>query len=370
MGILDPHSVRVGLPVVAIGVGVLAAVSDPGRAADVVLLAVAVAVLTAWAWWPRLPTAVLTLGVVGPVVLAAGSGQLEPALFLVSVLTSVVASFERAPARAVAVLVVAAASPVAVRLLMPAQDGFSWWIWVMGMVFPWLLLRLVRRQLELVATLDAARAELAARVVTEERQRIARDVHDLVGHGLAAVLLQITSARHVLRRDVDAADDALASAEAAGRKSMGELRRTMSLLRRDGDSALAAPAAGLDGVGGLVRDAAERGLRVRHEITGDAGRVDEGVALAVHRIVAESLTNALHHAPRTNTAVTVAVGARDVEVSVTSTGPLLPQTDDDRPRYGLVGMRERAEVVGGELSAGPIPGGWAVRGRLPVSTPP
>lgn len=366
---LDARAVRIGVPAVAVGVGVLAAVSDPGPAADAVLVGMAVAALGVWAWWPRLPTIVLALGVLVPVVLALRSGQLEPALFLVSVLTSVVAWWERSPSRAVAVGLLAAVSPGLAALLVPADEGFSWWTWVLGIVFPWLVLRLVRRQLELVATLDVARAELATRVVTEERQRIARDVHDLVGHGLAAVLLQITSARHVLRRDIDAADEAMAAAEAAGRHSMGELRRTMALLRRDGDSALTAPAVGLDGVGVLVRDAATRGLTVRHEITGDPARVNEGVALAVHRIVAESLANALHHAPQAATAVAVAVGPVEVAVQVTSTGPLRPPTDDDRPRYGLVGMRERAEVVGGELWAGSTPEGWLVRGRLPLTEP-
>lgn len=366
----DARAVRVGVAAVAAAAGVLAQVSDPGTVAGAALVAVAVAALLGWAWRPRSPTVVLSIAVLVPVVLATRSGQLEPALFLVSVLAWVVAWFERSTARAVAMGGVAAAAPVLVALLVPTDEGFSWWSWVLGIVLPWLVGRLVRRQLELVATLDAARAELAARAVTAERQRLARDVHDLVGHGLAAVLLQITSARHVLRRDADAADQALAAAEAAGRRSMGELRRTMALLRSDGDGAFAAPAVGLDGVGELVRDAAERGLRVRQEITGEVSRVGEGVALAVQRVVQESLANAVQHAPQAVTTVAVAVGARDVAVEVASIGPVRPAAGDDRPRYGLVGMRERAEVVGGELSAGPTPQGWVVRGRLPLDGPP
>jgi signal transduction histidine kinase len=250
-----------------------------------------------------------------------------------------------------------------------ACDEFSYWTWVLGIVFPWLLGRLVRRQLDLIGRLEAAREELAAQVVTEERRRIARDVHDLVGHGLAAVLLQITSARHVLRRDVDAAEEALAAAEEAGRRSMGELRRTMALLRSDEDSPFAAPSAGIDGVGQLVRDAREHGLEVAYEASGDAGRVEEGVALAVHRIAQESLANAVRHAPEARTAVSVCVGREDVAMEVTSTGRLVPREDDDRPRYGLVGMRERAEAIGGELWAGATSDGWQVRCRLPLNGP-
>lgn len=361
-----PPAVRGGVVVVAVGVAVLAAASDPGSAADLALVGVAVAVLAAWAWWPRLPSLVVALGVIVPVVAAVRSGQFEPALFLVSLLTTGVAWFERSTPVAVGVGVLGAAAPLVVRVLLPAQESFSYWIWVLGIVFPWVLGRLVHRQFDLLARLEAAQRELAARVVTEERQRIARDVHDLVGHGLAAVLLQITGARHVLRRNPDAADEALAAAETAGRASMAELRRTMSLLR----TADAAPAPGLDGVADLVRGAREQGLAVRHTTTGDPAGVDDGQALAVHRIVQESLTNALRHAPHADTVVRVAVGAEDVALDVTSTGPVTPRADDDRPRYGLVGMRERAELAGGELTAAPTPDGWRVRGRIPTRGAP
>jgi len=360
----DPSpGVRAGVAVLAVLIGVLAAVSDPGSAAGLALVALAVVVIGLWVALPRLPSAVVAVGVVVPVVAAARSGQFEPALFLVSMLATGVAWFERSTPVAVAVGVLGAASPLVARLLMPPQESFSYWIWVLGIVFPWVLGRLVRRQFELLARLEAAQRELAARVVTEERQRIARDVHDLVGHGLAAVLLQITGARHVLRRNPDAADEALAAAETAGRASMAELRRTMSLLRNASE---AAPAPGLDGLADLVRDVREQGLAVRHTITGDPAAVDDGQALAVHRIVQESLTNALRHAPRADTAVAVTIGPDDVAFDVTTSGPVTPRADDDRPRYGLVGMRERAELAGGELTAAPTPHGWRVRGRIPA----
>lgn len=364
---VPPAAVRLGLPVVVLGVGALAAFSDPGSGGDLALVAVAVVVLAVSPWWPRVPSVLVAAGVVGPAVVAVSSGQFEPALFLVSLVALGVAWFERSTASAVAVGVLATAAPFVARAFMPASQDFSYWIWALGVVFPWVLGRLVRRQLDLLARLEAAQRELAARVVTEERQRIARDVHDLVGHGLAAVLLQITSARHVLRRSPDAADAALAAAETAGRASMAELRRTMSLLRNPDD---AAPAPGLDGLADLVRGAREQGLPVRHEITGDPAHVDDGQALAVHRIVQESLANAARHAPLAETVVAVTIGADDVALEVTSTGPVTPRTDDDRPRYGLVGMRERAELAGGELSAAPTPDGWRVRGRVPVTRTP
>lgn len=175
------------MAVVGLGIGMLAAVSDPGSAAGLALVALAVVVVVLWVALPRLPALVVALGVIVPVVAAVRSGQYEPALFLVSMLATGVAWFERSMPVAVGVGVLGAAAPLAARLLMPPQESFSYWIWVLGIVFPWVLGRLVRHQFDLLARLEAAQRELAARVVTEERQRIARDVHDLVGHGLAAV---------------------------------------------------------------------------------------------------------------------------------------------------------------------------------------
>ena len=105
-------------------------------------------------------------------------------------------------------------------------------IWIMGIAFPWALGRLAARQSEMAIELDATRRDLAQQALLEERRRIARDVHDLVGHGLAAVMLQVTSARHVLHRDPAAAEEALRSAEDVGRRNMKELRRTVALLRQ------------------------------------------------------------------------------------------------------------------------------------------
>ena len=99
-------------------------------------------------------------------------------------------------------------------------------IWSVAIVFIWVIGRAVVRQERLVVELEGTRHQLAQQALLTERRRIARDVHDFVGHGLAAVMLQVTSPRHVLRRDVDAAEEALRSAEEVGRRSMQELRRT------------------------------------------------------------------------------------------------------------------------------------------------
>src|SRR5690606_8986239 len=136
-------------------------------------------------------------------------------------------------------------APVVAFALLPPDEHFGALSWVLGVGFAVVSGRLVRRQLELGERLQQAHRELAAVAVAEERRRIARDVHDLVGHGLAAVLLHLTGARHVLRRDPDAAEAALAEAETAGRRSMAELRSVMALLRAADDSGTDAPVPGL-----------------------------------------------------------------------------------------------------------------------------
>src|SRR5690606_25549762 len=137
--------------------------------------------------------------------------------------------------------------------------------------------------------------------------RIARDIHDLVGHGLAAMLVQVTSARHVLTRDPKIADEALQTAEDVGRQSMRELRRTVALLRNEGESGLDDPLPRLSQIGELVDAARDRGLEVSYHAQGNLEAVDPAVGLTLHRIAQEALTNAIRHAPNAHTVVTTTV---------------------------------------------------------------
>ena len=135
-------------------------------------------------------------------------------------------------------------------------------IWIMGIVFPWIVGRAFARHGQLVAELEGTRRELAQQAVLAERRRIARDVHDFVGHGLAAVMLQVTSARHVLRRDPASAEEALRSAEEVGRRSMEELRRTVAVLRSDEETGVTPPLPSVDDIPALVDQAQAGGLAV------------------------------------------------------------------------------------------------------------
>lgn len=365
----EPDVFRAAIPWGAAGLVVVAALTDPAGWAELLALALGGAAFGVWARWPRLPMLALTAGVLVPVVLAQSTGGLEGAMFLVSLLAVVVGGWTTSTAILAAAMLAALASPWVVAAVQPG-DSFGWQIWLLGISFPGVMSLIFRRQEVLRAQLVAARSELAEQAAAEERRRIARDVHDLVGHGLAAMLLQVTSARHVLRRDADSADEALRSAEEVGRRSMAELRRTVALLRSDGDSAVAAPLPGLADIGALVDAARSGGLTVEYQAAGDHDAVDDGIGLALYRIAQESLVNAARHAPGSGTVVRTSVEAHQVVLRVDSIGAApqpVPGGESPGRGYGLQGMRERADAVGGAVYAGPTDGGWQVRCTVPLA---
>jgi signal transduction histidine kinase len=265
-------------------------------------------------------------------------------------------------AAAVALGALTAAAPVVVSVIQsPSQIRVA--IWMLAVAFPWAIGRALARQADLAAQLDETRRELDRQALLSERRRIARDVHDFVGHGLAAMMLQVTSARHVLRRDPAAAEEALRSAEEVGRRSMQELRRTVSLLRNDEDRATD-PVPAATEIPTLVEQARSGGLDIEFRLRGDLSQVPDGSGVALYRIVQEALANATRHAPRARTVLGVECGDGQVRLVADTVGPAAAASH--RPGYGLIGMRERAAALGGELAAGPTSDGWRVSCRLPL----
>ena len=240
--------------------------------------------------------------------------------------------------------------------------------WVGGIAILWIFGRVMAYQRQLATELDAARRELAEQALHAERRRIARDVHDFVGHGLAAVMLQVTSARHVIRRDRAAAEEALRSAEEVGRRSMQELRRTVALLRSEDEVAVSPPVLSSGDIPALVDDARAGGLAVELRTRGDLSRIAPSVGIAIYRISQEALANAARHAPRARTVLEIELGEGRASLVAETIGPTVsrPALEPQRPRYGLVGMRERATALGGEFAAGPTTEGWRVSCRLPL----
>jgi signal transduction histidine kinase len=356
------------LPFFSLAFGLVAAVTQPSSAADLALSVVPVAAWSLWAFARNVPLAAVSVAIVVPVVVAQRSGQLEPVMFNAALLAFAAARWSGSLAAAVSLGVLATATPVLVALVQDPME-VAVGIWSVAIVFIWVIGRAVVRQERLVVELEGTRHQLAQQALLAERRRIARDVHDFVGHGLAAVMLQVTSARHVLRRDVDAAEEALRSAEEVGRRSMQELRRTVTLLRSDDEGGVAAPVPTVSEIPALVEQARAGGLAVELHTRGDLSGIPASVGLVLYRIAQEALANAARHAPRARTMLGLELANGRVTLVAETSGPVLARSasERERPHYGLIGMQERATGLGGEFAAGPTADGWQVRCELPVS---
>ena len=215
----------------------------------------------------------------------------------------------------------------------------------------------------------AAHAELkreaTARVaVAEERARIARELHDIVAHAVSVMVLQVG----VVRRRVAAPSedhDLLTAVERAGRTALAEMRRLLAAMRRDGEEAELVPQPGLDGLDSLLAEIHRAGLPVALHVDGDPVPLPRGIDLSAYRIVQEGLTNALKHAHASDADVTVRYRPDELEIEIRDNG--LGSSTTDGLGHGLVGVRERVKIYGGEMSAGTANGGgFVLSTRLPL----
>ena len=223
-----------------------------------------------------------------------------------------------------------------------------------------------REAAEMRATLAEREREAAAKIaVAEERARIARELHDIVAHAVSVMVLQIGAVRHNLPTGLRDDRDALGRVEQAGRTALAEMRRLLGAMRRDGDGLELAPQPGLDGLESLVDQVGRAGLPVRVHVDGDPYELPRAIDLSAYRIVQEGLTNALKHAEATQADVTVLYGRDDVQIEVRDDGRGVSPTDG--LGHGLVGIRERVKIYGGEMTAGTAAeGGFVLSTRLPV----
>jgi signal transduction histidine kinase len=242
-----------------------------------------------------------------------------------------------------------------------ARPDPGWGAWLGGVTLTVAFGLLVRHERDLVAQLREAQAGLAEQAKTQERNRIARELHDVIGHTLTVSLLHVQSARLAVEHDPSDASRALAEAERLGRECLAEVRMTVGMLRQDGGADGNAPLPGVDGLPALVERFQSAGADVTLTVEGDTGRLPSTTGLAVYRIVQEALTNAVKHAPGAPTAVRVAVGAGTVTLTADSRAE--PGTGTG---LGVVSMRERAESLGGSCEAGPGGRGWLVRATFPL----
>lgn len=228
--------------------------------------------------------------------------------------------------------------------------------------------------LKRAAVLEARQAVERRLAVIEERARIAREMHDMLGHSLNAIAMQAEGARYVIRTDPDRTDRVLANIGLLSRTAVDDVRDLISVLATDDDSTSAPvlPTPTLRDVGALINDLRYTGATVRLQVDGDLSSVPDHVGFAGYRIIQESLTNVLKHADGAPSSVRIHVLDRTVELSIVnaSTGDF-PSASDNDLHLGIIGMRERARALGGTLTAGPDPdtGRWCVAVSLPWRQP-
>jgi signal transduction histidine kinase len=299
----------------------------------------------------------------GPVLLA---------LVIVFVTVGLVLPTQRSlPAALVAIAVLILSQVPGLDRASPAAGLGALVAWHGWLLAPWAIGAGIRARRE---SMRSEREEEARRLVYEERLRIARDVHDVVGHGLAVINLQAGVALHVLERRPEQARLALEAVKQTSKDALDELRATLAVFRRPEAAGPAGPAesrlsrSGLHQVDAVVAAMAEGGLPVEVVVGGRRVDLPAAVDLAAYRIVQESLTNVARHAGPAGATVRVTYEPRQVVLEI---------TDDGRARadargngsgrgHGIAGMRERAAGVGGTLDAGPRPeGGFRVLARLP-----
>ncbi|MEZ0069853.1 signal transduction histidine kinase [Streptacidiphilus sp. MAP12-20] len=286
-------------------------------------------------------------------------------------------------------LAIGAVAVLSVGIASMALSPEKWDSAVNGIAFAWTAMTVaigeaVRSRRAFVAAIEErarraehTREEEARRRVAEERLRIARELHDIVGHHIALINIQAGVASHVLASQPDAAREALAQVRQAGRAALAELGATVAVLRQTGEGEDVAtprePAPGLDQLPQLLDSFDRAGLSVERHTEGEPQPVSAVVDLTAYRVVQESLTNVRKHAGTSAATVRLVYRPGSLRVEVEDEGPggVAPGRADAEASggYGIIGMRERAASVGGSFVAGPRPGGgFRVAVELPCGT--
>jgi signal transduction histidine kinase len=310
-----------------------------------------------WATWST-ATAVMLFGTSTPV-----HADFAPALLVLMVLSVATLS-------SVAGGCLAAASAAGMLLAASALhrlDAVALYLCFVGA--GWLLGYVMRTQRLLLAEQIEAQKMLAEHAAADERRRIAREVHDVIAHSLSITLLHVTGARRVLQqdRDVDDAVEALEQAERLGRQAMADIRRTVGLLDNSlTKSAQTAPEPGIDDLAVLVEDFQRAGLAVGLCVEGTTDHVSAAVGLALYRITQESLANIAKHAPESKAGVVLDISSASARLAITNLLPAAVVAAPSSEGRGLRGMRQRVELLGGAMEAGPSSDGWSVCAEIPL----
>jgi signal transduction histidine kinase len=376
--------VRDALIAAALALGALGALlSDESRSGrlpegpGIVLgVALALAATVPLAWRRRAPLEILgALGVANVLYAALGYPEGPAGLALLVALFGVASAYT---ARRSLIGFGIAAGAGEVLALVPdsagqrAENGL---FWIVLCIAAWSLGTQVRhRRLRRAAQEERDEQErrerelVAERRVAEERLRIARELHDVVAHGVSVMVVQAGAARSVLAADPERAEGALRTVEATGRHALAEMRRLLGVLREgtSGEATGTAPVPGVADVPELIRASEAGGVPTTLEVVGEPGEPPAAAGLTAYRIVQEALTNVRRHAGP-GARATVRIVHREGEIEVTVEDDGAGPRGAIRPGHGLTGMRERAASLGGRIDVGPRPGGgMRVRARLPL----
>ena len=244
-------------------------------------------------------------------------------------------------------------------------------VWLAPTIIAWLVGALVRLTVLNTEQRRVNRQQRASQAVAEERNRIARELHDVIGHSVSVMTVQASAVRRRLTPEQSAERQALETVEAVGREALGEMRRMVGVLRQSGDETQLEPSPGLDQLDQLAQKFRTAGLPVELEVTGAVKPLAPGLDLTAYRLVQEGLTNTLRHArnPR-GAAVAIDYGAELIRLAVRDDGRLAGSSDPPAEAgNGLLGMRERVAVYGGSLTAGTRPeGGFELVATIPLES--
>jgi signal transduction histidine kinase len=368
--VLDARSVQplldVGVPALLAVLAVIQLVADEPTGNPALVTVGALAATLPLVARRRAPLAVSTVVVAGVVlqVVAADGAPATFASFLATMICIYTLTRHAGPAAMVAGYAIIFAAVTSVTVLQARVNPIEPFEFVYPVVYFGLaggLGALMRQRAQRLSAVEGRASVLESELereaevaAAEERTRIARELHDVVAHGLSLMVVQAEAAEEMLARCPADAVQPLRRVQDTGRQSLAEMRRLLGVLRTTESPATTAPQPSLRRLPDLVREAADVGLPVGVEMAGRPAELPAGVELAAYRIVQEALTNTRRHAGATRACVTLhySPDALRIEVVDDGRGP-----NGGRPGHGLIGMRERAALYGGTLDAGPAPGG-------------
>jgi signal transduction histidine kinase len=301
-----------------------------------------------------------------------GQSSANPPLF--GALATGIAVFysvgEHAEDRRARVGLLAGIACLSIMAIAAEQTTFQTFVWSAGLLAatPWFAGRAARGRRLRIDALVREREQRARIAVSDERARIARELHDIVAHSVSVIAVQAQGAQSILDRDPEQAVEALEAIERTARTALGDMRHSLAVLRDGRGEIPLAPEPTVDDLDELIAQARTSGLQVELAIEGERRPLPHSLELSTYRIIQEALTNTIKHAGGAQSRVAIRYGKRELEIAVDDDGPGPPVGPrDGPPGHGLVGMRERVAALGGELHTGVgSGGGFVVHATLPL----